>query len=267
MVNRVWHYHFGQGIVDTPNDFGFNGGRPSHPELLDWLSVRFRDGGFRVSDLHRWILNSSVWRRAAYVPRDSQAEPDFQKGIAAAADNRWLWRREPQRLEAEAIRDAMLVVSGQLNSKMGGPGFQDVTIVQNNGTTYYEPQERDDEDLFRRTVYRFSPRGNRSALLDTFDCPDPASAAPKRSVTTTPLQALSLLNNAFVLRMSGYFAERVASETADDVQQQVQRAWQLAVARNPTPVEARLSEALVRQHGLSALCRGLFNSSEFVVVD
>lgn len=267
MVNRVWHYHFGQGIVQTPNDFGFNGSRPSHPELLEWLAVRFRDGGFQIRDLHRWILNSSVWRRAAYVARDSQRMPDFQKGLAVDADNRWLWRREPQRLEAEAIRDSMLVVSGQLNAKMGGPAFQDVTIVQNNGTTYYEPQELDDVNVFRRTVYRFSPRGNRSALLDTFDCPDPASAAPKRSVTTTPLQALSLLNNAFVLRMSGYFAQRVAREAGDDVQQQVQRVWQLAVARNPTPFEAQLSETLVRQHGLSALCRGLMNCSEFIVVD
>lgn len=267
MVNRVWHYHFGQGIVQTPNDFGFNGSRPSHPELLEWLAVRFRDGGFRIRDLHRWILNSRAWRRVAYVARDSQRLPDFQKGLAVDADNRWLWRREPQRLEAEAIRDSMLVVSGQLHAKMGGPGFQDVTIVQNNGTTYYEPQELDDVDVFRRTVYRFSPRGNRSALLDTFDCPDPASAAPKRSVTTTPLQALSLLNNAFVLRMSGYFANRVAREAGDDIQQQVRRAWQLAVARDPVPVEAQLSEALVRQHGLSALCRGLMNCSEFIVVD
>ncbi len=117
------------------------------------------------------------------------------------------------------------------------------------------------------TVYRFNPRGGRSALLDTFDCPDPAATAPRRSVTTTPLQSLSLMNNAFVLRMADYFAERVQAEAGDGVGDQIDRAWRLAIGREPDDLERRLSEKLVRRHGLPALCRGLFNVNEFVVID
>lgn len=267
MVNRIWHYHFGTGIVDSPNDFGFNGGRPSHPELLEWLAVGFRESGYRIKDLHRLIVTSRTYRRAGYLPLDwkkSSSENDPREVDVA---NRLLWRMTPRRLEAEAIRDSMLSVAGMLNSEMGGPAFEDVSIVSNNGTTYYEPIDVDGPQFFRRTVYRLNPRGQRSALLDTFDCPDPASAAPRRSVTTTPLQALSLLNNSFVLRMSGYFAERVKRDAGEDVSAQVARAWRLALCRDPSADEVRLSTELVQKHGLAALCRGLFNSSEFVVVE
>ena len=136
-----------------------------------------------------------------------------------------------------APRDAMLAVAGKLNLQIGGPSFDDVEIISNNGTTYYEPIDVDGPQFFRRTIYRFNPRGSRSALLDTFDCPDSAAAAPRRSVTTTPLQALSLLNNVFVIRMSNYFADRVQQDAGDDVAQQIQRAWQLALCREPTSAE------------------------------
>ena len=161
----------------------------------------------------------------------------------------------------------MLSVAGQLNEAAGGPSFKDVSITLNNGTTYYEPIDVDAPEFFRRTVYRFNPRGGRSALLDTFDCPDPASTAPRRSVTTTPLQSLSLMNNGLVLRMSEYFAQRVRDEVGDDRVAQINRAWQLAIARGPNESERRLSEQLVAEHGLSALCRGLFNVNEFVVLE
>lgn len=258
IVNRVWHYHFGTGIVDTPNDLGFNGGRPSHPELLEWLASCFRADGYRLKNLHRQIVLSSTYRQAS-TPNPQAAQLD--------ANNRLLWRMNPRRLEAEAIRDSMLAAAGQLNLEMGGPGFADVSVTPNNGTTYYEPIDVDGPEFFRRTVYRFAPRGGRSALLDTFDCPDPSATAPKRAVTTTPLQALSLLNNAFVLRMSDYFAQRIRQEAGDDVAQQVDRGWQLAVARSPTESERELSIRLVADHGLAALCRGLFNTSEFVVAE
>ena len=173
----------------------------------------------------------------------------------------------PRRLEAESLRDAMLSVAGKLNPRLGGDSFVDVSVVENNGTTYYEPIVVNGDDFFRRTVYRFNPRGGRSALLDTFDCPDPANAAPRRAVTTTPLQALSLLNNSFVLQMSDYFAARVKNDIGESVSEQVIRAWQLAVMREPTTAEHRLSVELVEQHGLSALCRGLFNLTEFVLID
>jgi mono/diheme cytochrome c family protein/uncharacterized protein (UPF0335 family) len=257
IVNRVWHYHFGQGIVDTPNDFGFNGGRPSHPELLEWLSTWFRDHDYRIKDLHRLILSSNTWKQAGYTR--SGAEQD--------AENRLLWRMKPRRLEAESVRDAMLVVAGKLNAQMGGPSFKDVSVVSNNGTVYYEPIDVFEDAFLRRTIYRFNPRGGRSALLDTFDCPDPAATAPRRSQTTTPLQALSLLNNSFVLHMSDAFAERIRRAAGDDLSSQVTTAWQLAINRAPTDPERQLSERLVSQHGLAALCRGLFNANEFVVVE
>ena len=173
----------------------------------------------------------------------------------------------PRRLEAECVRDAMLVAAGKLNREIGGPGFEDVSVVSNNGTTYYSPKAAEDETHWRRTIYRFNPRGGRSALLDTFDCPDPASTAPRRAVTTTPLQALSLLNNAFVLQMSRAFAGRVEAEAGSDIDQQIEVAWQLALARNPTETEKDLSRRLAATHGLPSLCRGLFNSTEFVVIE
>jgi len=257
VVNRVWHYHFGTGIVDTPNDFGFNGGRPSHPELLDWLASWFRDNGFRPKALHRLIVKSATYRQASAARTDA---------LRVDSDNRLLWRVNPRRIEGEAVRDAMLAVAGRLNLDMGGPGFRDVSVTPNNGTTYYEALDVDGAEFFRRTVYRFAPRGGRSSLLDTFDCPDPSSTAPRRAVTTTPLQALSLLNNAFVLRLSDYFAERIQQD-ARAVPMQIDRAWQLALARSPSSTESGLAIQLVSRHGLAALCRGLFNTSEFVIVE
>ena len=208
--------------------------------------------------LHRMIVTSSTYR---------QASGQNAEASKLDAGNRLLWRANPRRLEAEAIRDAILVSAGKLNESAGGPGYIDVSVTPNNGTTYYEPIDVDGDNFFRRTVYRFTPRGGRSALLDAFDCPDPSTAAPRRAVTTTPLQALSLLNNAFVLRMSDYFAARITSDTGNDVSSQVDRAWHVALARRPRNSERKLSENLVKEHGLAALCRGLFNANEFVILE
>ncbi len=258
IVNRLWHYHFGTGIVATPNDFGFNGGRLSHPELLDWLAGKLIENDYRLKPMHRLIVMSSAYRQTSRFD---------ERAIQVDAGNRLLWRKSPQRLEAEVLRDSILQVSGKLNLKRGGPGFEDVSITPNNGTTYYEPLDREDDNLNRRTVYRFWPRGGRSALLDTFDCPDPSATAPRRSVTTTPLQALSLLNNAFVLRMAGHFAARVQREAGDEPAKQVERAYQLVFSREPDDEERQLAVDLVAKHGAAALARALFNSNEFVVAE
>jgi hypothetical protein len=258
MANRVWQYHFGNGLVTTASDFGFNGGQPSHPELLDWLAGHFTANGLRLKPLHRLIVTSAAYRQSSATNTNAKQ---------IDAENRLLWRMAPRRLEAEAVRDAILSAAGKLNTTMGGPGFQDVKLVPNNGTTYYEPFDADGDEFFRRTIYRFTPRGGRSSLLDTFDCPDPATAAPRRAVTTTPLQALSLLNNSFVLRMSNYCADRITQECGDDPARQIERAWQLTLARSPNAAESEASKQLVAQHGLAALCRGLFNVNEFVLVE
>jgi len=257
IVNRVWHYHFGSGIVDTPSDFGFNGSRPTHPELLDWLSQQLVAHRYQLKAIHRLIASSTTYRQAATFNRQAA-------GIDA--ENRLLWRKSPQRLEAEVVRDTMLSAAGVLNLKRGGPGFEDVKIVPNNGTTYYEPFDSDNVELNRRTIYRFSPRGGRAALLDVFDCPDPSAAAPRRSVTTTPLQALSLLNNAFVLRMTNHFANRVREESGEkNLDAQVKRSFQLCLGRPPTAEEQKLAKELISEHGLPALARALFNTNEFVI--
>ncbi|MFP6874093.1 MAG: DUF1553 domain-containing protein, partial [Verrucomicrobiales bacterium] len=258
IVNRLWHHHFGSGLIETPNDLGFNGGQPSHPALLDWLALKLKEGGYRLKAMHSIMVSSSAYRQAS-MPNAA--------AMAVDADNRLLWRKSPVRLDAESLRDSMLEVSGKLNTKMGGPGFRDVTSRSLDGTTYYTPFDKEDAELNRRTVYRFSPRGRRSAILDAFDCPDPSTAAPRRSVTTTPLQALALLNNAFVLRMAGGFAGRLEKQSGGDVGKQVELAYALAYGRVPDAEEKGLAGELVSGHGLSALCRALFNSNEFVVIE
>ncbi len=257
IVNRLWHHHFGTGIVETPNDFGFNGGRPSHPELLDYLARKFIDEGYRLKPIHRLIVTSEAYMRSS-DPNPANA--------AADSGGRFLWRHAPTRLEGEAIRDAMLAISGTANPAMGGSGFIDVSVTPNNGTTYYEPIDSGDPDLQRRTVYRFSPRGGRSTLLDTFDCPDSATTSPRRNVTTTPLQALSLLHGDFAVRIARETARRIETEGQKGVEEQVARAWNLILQRPPDAAEAQLSKNLIERHGLWAVCLGLFNANEFVVV-
>ena len=196
IVNRLWHHHFGVGLVDTPSDFGFNGGRPSHPELLDWLASELVREKWSLKKLHRIIVLSATYRQES-KPRADALKLD--------ADNRLLWRRSPQRLEAEAVRDTMLDISGQLDRTVGGQGYQDFCSYFFKGTQFYEPIELDGSKQ-RRTLYRMWARGGRNPFLDTFDCPDPSTTTPRRAVTTTPLQALSLMNNAMMLTAAEHFA-------------------------------------------------------------
>jgi hypothetical protein len=258
MVNRLWHYHFGVGIVETPNDFGWSGGRPSHPELLDWLAVEFAARGYRLKDLHRLIVTSSAYRQASAPRKD---------GLAADADSRLLWRRKPMRLEAEPLRDGMLAVAGLLNREVGGRGFSDYRETSGAGTTYYDPFDPVGPAFHRRSIYRFNPRGHNLGLLDAFDCPDPASAAPRRAATTTPLQALTLWNGAFALRIAESLAARLEMESPKDVERQLTRSYQLTLQRDPLPRERDLARRLVESHGLRALARALFNSNEFLTVE
>lgn len=257
IVNRLWHYHFGVGIVDTPNDFGFNGTRPSHPELLDWLASELTAQRGSLKALHRAIVLSATYRQGAQF--NAQAH-------AVDADNRLLWRKNPVRLEAEAVRDAVLSVTGELNLTMGGPSYQDFKTFTSN-SQFYEQIDPVGYALQRRSLYRMWVRSGRNTLLDVLDCPDPSTTAPKRAVTTTPLQALALLNNAFLLRMCDKLAEHIQHEPDLPPAAQVEKAYHLTFQRAPTDDEQRIATRFVAEHGLSALARVLFNSNEFLYVD
>jgi len=257
LVNRVWHYHFGTGLVDTPSDFGFGGGRPSHPDVLDWLASEFIGNGYSLKALHRLILTSSTWRQS------SQPDPEAMR---IDADNRLLWRHSPMRLEAEALRDATLSAAGLLNERLGGPGYRDFDTYVSN-SQFYAMKDIDSPEFYRRSLYRTWVRSGRSLFLDAFDCPDPSTKTPARAVTVTPLQALSLMNNSFVLRMSDRLAARVRREAGADPETQVRLAFQLVVSRDPAPDELAAIRPFVKEHGLSQLGRVLFNSNEFLYLD
>jgi len=257
IANRIWHYHFGLGLVETPNDFGFNGGRPSHPELIDYLATELIAKGWSLKQLHRMIVLSATYRQASQ-PNDAALEID--------RDNRLLWRKSPTRLEAEAVRDAVLSVSGQLNALVGGPGYQDFHTYMRNAQIY-EMRDPIGASFNRRSLYRTWARSGRNRFLDAFDCPDPSTKTPARAVTTTPLQALSMMNNSFVQRMSQHFAERIMADCGDDPAAQIRGAIRIAYGRPAEEDEVQLGAAFVNTHGLPAYCRVLFNTNEFLYVD
>lgn len=257
MVNRLWQYHFGQGMVTTPSDFGFNGGQPSHPDLLDWLSQEFRRGGYHLKRMHRLIVTSATYRQSSAL-NPAAAKID--------ADNRLLWRKTPQRLEAEEIRDAVLVATGKLNSAIGGVGYRDVRHFEFKGSNFYESVNETGPESLRRTIYRFSPRGGRNPFLDTFDCPDPSVTTPKRAATTTPLQALALMNNALVFSLADDFAARIQREAGDSTESRVKLVCLVAYGREADQQEVRLASKFVNEQGLASYCRVILNSNEFLYV-
>jgi mono/diheme cytochrome c family protein len=257
ITNRVWHYHFGTGIAGSPNDFGYNGGKPSHPELLDWLASTLTSGGWSLKKLHREILMSAAYRQSAAYN---------EKAAAADGGNQLLWRFSPRRLEGEAVRDAMLAVSGRLNRRMGGTSFRPFTSEKKGSLEIYTLVDRDDVELDRRTVYRMNVNSAGSPMLEGLDCPVPSVKTPKRPTTTTPLQALSLMNSAFATRQAKAFAERVARQ-ATQPHARISLAFQLALAREPDAEEVAWSQSLVVRAGLEALCWGLFNASEFLYAE
>lgn len=257
IVNRIWQHHFGQGIVRTPSDFGFTGGQPSHPMLLDYLAHRLIESGWSVKALQRLIVTSKTWQQASTHDLASSR---------IDSDNRFLWRVNRSRLDAETLRDSILQACGKLNLKTGGPPYQDFKTFNFN-SQFYDVLDREGEEYNRRTIYRMLIRSGRHRLLDAFDCPDPSSKAPKRGQTTTPLQSLSLMNHPFSIRMSKHFADRVRDDAGQDPSGVVRRAVELAWHRQPNRDERTAFEAFVRDHGLESFCRVLINSNEFLYVD
>ncbi|MBN9691858.1 MAG: DUF1549 domain-containing protein [Verrucomicrobia bacterium] len=263
IVNRVWQHHFGRGLVDTANDFGKMGGTPSHPELLDWLAVWFRDdarGSFK--ELHRLLVTSATYRQST-VP--SQPAPTAQTD----ADNRWLSHMNRTRLDAEAIRDTLLWVSGRLDSRMGGPSDRQFDLKPGIHVTPrvdYTVFDVDSAEGSRRSIYRFLFRTLPDPFFEALDCPAGDQLTAVRNNSVTVQQALALWNNAVVARLAEHFAHRLAAEEPT-VESQIRQACEQVWGRPPQPDEAADLVTFTREHGLPNLCRLLFNSNEFVFVN
>lgn len=256
IANRAWLWHFGRGIVDSPNDFGRMGMAPTHPELLDFLAASLRDDpGQSLKALHRLIVTSATWRQS------SAGDPDQ---AAIDAENAFYWRANRRRLSAEELRDGVLAAAGKLNRQMGGPSFQDFVIEKPEHSPHfqYHLHDPDDPASQRRSIYRMIARSQTQPFLTALDCADPSQMVAKRDETTTALQALSLLNNPFMEVMAGHFAERVEAEPDP-----VATAFAIATGRNPRPDEREALSDYAEVHGLANTCRVILNLSEFAYVD
>ncbi|MCC2669438.1 MAG: Planctomycete cytochrome [Armatimonadetes bacterium] len=281
MVNRVWQYHFGRGLAGSPSDFGANGEAPTHPELLDYLAATFVSGNeemgkrgnadpispsprspisparrWSLKALHRLIVTSNTYRQGGRL------DP---RAAAVDSENTLLWRQAPRRLEAEELRDTLLAVSGQLNLQEGGPGFKLFNVLVSN-SSFYTFEDKVGPEFNRRSIYRTVVNSGGVPLLDAFDCPDPSVKAPRRGTTTTPLQALALMNNSFVLRQSRELAALLEKEAPVNRPRQLELAYQRAFGRPPTPAERARAAVFVSAHGLPAFCRALLNASELIYV-
>ena len=249
IVNRVWQHHFGRGLVETANDFGRMGAKPSHPELLDWLAVTFRDDlGGSLKKLHKLIVMSETYRQSS----DGSVRSD--------GSNEFLSHQTRRKLDAEAVRDSILAVSGKLDLTMGGPSFQDFVIDKPQHSPHYEYHLHDPEDpkSHRRSIYRFIVRSQQQPFMTVLDCADPSMRVDKRNESLSPLQALAMMNNGLTVTMAKHFAAHAGS---------VKRAFQLALAREPTAEELAALEDYAKREGLENGCRVILNLNEFSFVD
>ncbi len=257
IANRIWQYHFGMGIVESPNDLGQMGQLPTHAELLDWLADEFRRTQ-SFKHLHRLIVNSAAYR---------QASTHDEANALIDGGNQYLWRMSRRRLSAEELRDSILSVSGKLDLKMGGPGFYLFALEKTDHSPHFEYHKFDPDDAasHRRSVYRFIARSQPDPFMTLLDCADSSQSTPLRTETLTSLQALSLLNNGFNLTMARHFAARVESESQEAPASV--RAFELVTGRQPTDSERNQLDSYAQRYGLPNLCRILFNTSEFVFLD
>ena len=280
IVNRIWQHHFGEGLVRTVNDFGVQGESPTHPELLEWLASELVRGGWKLKPLHRMIMTSSVYlQETAFDPAKAKLDPD----------NRLLWRRRPLRIESEILRDSILAVSGQLNPRMFGPAFkaplEPEAVQARNVKDPYPTDLKDMPETRRRSIYMFHKRVVQNPLMQAFDGPDASASCGRRINTTVAPQALALLNDRLIRARASDFAQRLANEAGEDPSACVQRGYQLALGRGPTPTELEASAHFIeaqtrtrvqrdkvpspdaRHAALSDYCQALFNLNEFLYVD
>ena len=256
IVNRLWQFHFGTGIVDTPSDLGRAGTLPTHPELLDFLASELIDHDWSLKHIHRLIMESATYQQSSQ-PR--------KEAVAVDASARYLWRFPPRRLEAEVIRDSILQVSGSLDTRMGGTGFPGFEVQAEN-VRHYFPIKEFGPQHWRRMVYMTKVRQEKDAVFGVFDCPDASQVVDKRSRSTTPLQALNLFNSTFVLQQCEILAEQLEEEFSDDVAAQVRQVLHRAFGRIPDEIEIDEAAEFVKEEGLVQFCRAIFNANEFVFV-
>ncbi|HZE98860.1 MAG TPA: PSD1 and planctomycete cytochrome C domain-containing protein [Planctomycetota bacterium] len=256
IVNRVWHHHFGRGIADSPNDLGRMGAAPTHPELLDWLAVEFRDGGGSLKKLHRLIVTSAVYQQS------SAGRADFAK---TDASNLLLWRMNRLRLDAEQVRDSILQLSGKIDLTLGGPAVKQFHYEDPNPEVTpkvdYGRYNVDHPDNFRRAIYRWIFRTLPDPFMETLDCPDASLLTGARNVSVTPLQAMAVLNDRFVVRQSEHLAARLAGPD------RVAAAYRLILQRAPTAAESAAVGDYMEKRGAANAVRVLLNSNEFMFLD
>ena len=238
------------------------GGRPTHPQLLDFLAIKLKESDYRIKAMHRLIMLSDAYQQSS-EHRSDAAKID--------GDSRLLWRFPPRRLSAEELRDTLLQIAGKLGRANAldqeapdrGPGFRLYRFMQDNVATY-SPLDKHGPETYRRAIYHQNARASVVDLMTDFDQPDCTFSAPRRAETTTPLQALTMLNHSFTLDMAVALSERLEQEAGDDVTAQIQRACQLCYSRNAAEYEVELCSRLIHQHGLTAFCRALLNTTELI---
>ncbi len=258
IANRVWHYHFGRGLVETPNDFGRMGAMPTHPALLDWLASEVRDSGGSLKRLHRLILLSATYRQSS-AERADQAKID--------SCNQFLWRMNRTRLDAEAVRDSVLAVAGQIDLQMGGPSAEHFFFKDDHSPVYdYTRFDFSSAAARRRSVYRFLVRSVQDPFMESLDCADPSLLVPKRSSTLTAIQALALLNDPLMIGQARHFADRLRAVSAES-EERLQLGFRLAYGRSATDSEVAALAEYSDKHGLESAARLLFNGNEFIFVD
>jgi len=255
LVNRVWMHHFGAGLVATPSDFGSRARPPSHPQLLDWLAATFIERGWSIKQLHREILTSATYQQASGETRESDVGRESAKPQTLDPTNRLLWRYSPRRLEMEAIRDAMLLVAGRLDRRVGGPP----TEAMGAGST-------------RRTIYALVDRGGLPGFFSSFDFPSPMAHVAARPTTTVPQQALFMMNSPFVVTQAEHLAARPPVQGPSETDTRIEALYQLALARVPDPQEVTLARGFLAVAGdeeiaWRQLAQALIMSKEFMFVE
>jgi hypothetical protein len=278
MANRIWHFHFGQGIVSTPSNYGRMGQLPTHPELLDWLATEFRTNGWSIKQMHRLIMNSETYQMASSF--------DHAQNRAADPQNKLLWRYPQRRLEAEGIRDIILDASGTLNLQAGGKPFFP-PLPESLWKSFFKGTwevTKEGPENWRRSIYSYWKRGLRHPMFEVFDQPNPNITCESRNTTTVPTQALTLLNNEFVLLQAKYFAQRVREQAGPDPVAQIRSLYRIALSREPSQQEMQGNRAFLekqaayhRSHGkdgdapalaaLTDLSDVMLNTNEFVYIN